>query len=102
MTPRVNLTYKFTEEAMVYATYSEGFRPGGINRRGTLPPYEADWLTNYELGWKTTWFDNRLRFNGAVFIQKWDDFQFSLLGAQRPDGDQQRRCRRRSTASKWT
>ena len=82
VTPRVNLTYKFTDEAMVYATYSEGFRPGGINRRGTLPPYEADWLTNYELGWKTMWFDNRLRFNGAVFSQTWDDFQFALLGAQ--------------------
>jgi len=82
VTPRVNLTYKFTADAMVYATYSEGFRPGGINRRGTLPPYEADWLTNYELGWKTTWFDNRLRFNGAVFSQTWDDFQFALLGAQ--------------------
>jgi len=81
VTPRVNLTYKFTDEAMVYATYSEGFRPGGINRRGTLPPYEADWLTNYELGWKTTWFDNRLRFNGALFSQEWDDFQYSLLGA---------------------
>ena len=81
VTPRVNLTYKFTDEAMVYATYSEGFRPGGINRRGTLPPYEADWLTNYEIGWKTTWFDNRLRFNGAVFSQEWEDFQFSLLGA---------------------
>jgi outer membrane receptor protein involved in Fe transport len=81
VTPRVNLTYKFTDEAMVYATYSEGFRPGGINRRGTLPPYEADWLTNYEFGWKTTWFDNRLRWNGAVFSQEWDDFQFSLLGA---------------------
>jgi len=81
VTPRVNLTYKVTADAMVYATYSEGFRPGGINRRGTLPPYEADWLTNYELGWKTTWFDNRLRFNGAVFMQEWDDFQFSLLGA---------------------
>ncbi len=82
VTPRVNLTYKFTDEALVYATYSEGFRPGGINRRGTLPPYESDWLTNYELGWKTTWFDNRLRVNGAVFSQTWDDFQFSLLGAQ--------------------
>ena len=81
VTPRVNLTYKFTDEAMVYATYSEGFRPGGINRRGTLPPYEADWLTNYELGWKSTWFDNRLRFNGALFSQEWDDFQYSLLGA---------------------
>jgi iron complex outermembrane recepter protein len=81
VTPRVNLTYKVTEDKMVYATYSEGFRPGGINRRGTLPPYEADWLENYEFGWKTTWFDNRLRFNGAVFSQTWDDFQFSILGA---------------------
>jgi len=82
VTPRVNLTYKFTEDALVYATYSEGFRPGGINRRGTLPPYKADWLTNYELGWKTTWLNNRLRVNGAVFTQTWDDFQFALLGAQ--------------------
>ncbi|HEX9207103.1 MAG TPA: TonB-dependent receptor [Steroidobacteraceae bacterium] len=81
-TPRVNLTYKFTDDKMVYATYSEGYRPGGINRRGTLPPYLADWLTNYELGWKTEWFGNRLRFNGAIFQEKWDDFQYALLGAQ--------------------
>jgi outer membrane receptor protein involved in Fe transport len=80
VTPRVNLTYKFSPDAMVYATYSEGFRPGGINRRGTLPPYEADWLTNYEIGWKSTWLDNRLRLNGAVFSQVWDDFQFAIIG----------------------
>lgn len=80
-TPRVNLTYKFTGDKMAYVTYSEGFRPGGINRRGTLPPYKADWLENYEVGWKTTWLGNRLRFNGAVFHQVWDDFQFSILGA---------------------
>ena len=49
-TPKVNLAYKFDEDRMVYATYSEGFRPGGVNRRGTFPPYEADYLTNYEAG----------------------------------------------------
>jgi outer membrane receptor protein involved in Fe transport len=65
---------------MFYATWSEGFRPGGVNRRGTFPPYKADFLTNYELGWKTSWADNRLRFNGAVFKGDWDDFQFSFLG----------------------
>jgi outer membrane receptor protein involved in Fe transport len=80
VTPKVNLTYTFNDDALVYATYSEGFRPGGINRRGTLPPYLSDWLTNYEVGWKTTWLGNRLRFNGAVFQQTWDDFQFALLG----------------------
>jgi len=79
-TPKVNLTYRFDEDRMVYATYSEGFRPGGVNRRGTLPPYRADYLKNYELGWKTSWAGNTLRFNGAVFVEEWDDFQFSFLG----------------------
>jgi iron complex outermembrane recepter protein len=82
ITPRFNLAYQIDADKMVYATYSEGFRPGGVNRRGTLPPYLADWLTNIEFGWKTTWMNNRLRINGAVFNQTWDDFQFALLGAQ--------------------
>jgi len=79
-TPKVNLAYKFDDDRMVYATYSEGFRPGGVNRRGTFPPYEADYLTNYEAGWKTMWADGRVRFNGAIFFQEWDDFQYSFLG----------------------
>lgn len=73
-------TFHATDDAMFYATYSEGFRPGGVNRRGTFPPYKADILTNYEVGWKTTWLGNRLRFNGAVYKESWDDFQFSFLG----------------------
>lgn len=77
---RANLQYKFDGDRMVYATYSEGFRPGGINRRGTLAPYVADFLTNYEAGWKTEWADGRLRWNGAVFFEQWEDFQFSFLG----------------------
>ena len=59
--PRVNLTYKVTPEQMVYATYSKGFRPRGVNGVTGIPPYAADYLTNYELGWKTQWFDRRLR-----------------------------------------
>ncbi len=77
---RVNLTYKINPDKMVYFTWSEGYRPGGINRRGTLPPYTSDFLTNFEAGWKTSWNDNTLQWNGAVFQENWDDFQFSLLG----------------------
>jgi iron complex outermembrane receptor protein len=77
---RFNTTFHATDDVMFYATWSEGFRPGGVNRRGTFPPYKADFLTNYEIGWKTSWADNRLRFNGAVFKGDWDDFQFSFLG----------------------
>jgi iron complex outermembrane recepter protein len=81
-TPKVNLTYKFDVDKLLYATWSKGYRPGGVNRNGggTLPPYKPDYLTNYEIGWKTSWFNNSLRWNGAVFDEKWKDFQFAYLG----------------------
>ena len=76
--PRFNIAYRFDDDRMIYATYSRGFRPGGINRNGTVPPYKPDYLDNYEMGWKTSW-GGRFRFNGAVFFEKWDDIQFSFL-----------------------
>jgi outer membrane receptor protein involved in Fe transport len=78
-TYRFNLTFKPTDKVMLYGTVSRGFRPGGINRRGDVAPYAADFLTNYELGMKTTLFD-RLRFNATIYQQAWDKFQFSFLG----------------------
>ncbi len=78
---KANLTWNITPTKLIYLTRSEGYRPGGINRRGSLPPYKSDYLTNYEFGWKTGWMNNRLTFNGAVFQQDWKDFQFSILGA---------------------
>ena len=77
---KVNLTYQIDDNKMIYFTWSEGYRPGGINRRGTLPPYLSDFLTNYEFGWKTSWADNRFSFNGAIFQEDWENFQFSYLG----------------------
>src|SRR5690349_18342691 len=63
---------------MFYATWSKGFRPGGVNRRVDVPPYAADFLINYELGWKTTF--GPLRWNGDIFHEKWKAFQFAFLG----------------------
>jgi iron complex outermembrane recepter protein len=76
---RLNLTWKPSENALIYGTWSRGFRPGGINRRATIPPYRADFLTNYELGWKTT-LAQGLRINGAIYMQDWKNFQYSFLG----------------------
>ncbi len=79
-THKINLTYKVTDDALVYFTYSTGYRPGGVNRSGDLPPYQADELTNYEIGWKTAWLDHTLHINGAVYDEEWNKFQFSFLG----------------------
>ena len=76
---KLNATYKINPDVLVYATWSQGFRPGGVNRRGTLPPYLPDTLDNYELGWKTSF--GPVTFNGAVYQEDWNDIQLSFLGA---------------------
>jgi iron complex outermembrane recepter protein len=78
-THRFNAQWKPRSNLMFYATWSRGFRPGGINRRANIPPYDADYLTNYEVGWKTTL--GPVRWNGAIFHERWAKFQFAFLGA---------------------
>lgn len=77
---KFNLSYKIDDKKMVYLTWSEGYRPGGINRDETdlvARVYKSDFVTNTELGWKTMWLDNNLRWNGAVYHMQWDDMQFT-------------------------
>ena len=86
-THKANISWKIDQNKMVYFTYSTGFRPGGNNRDAfalgqlqSFGPYSADTLTNYEVGWKTSWFDHRLRVNGALFWEDWNKVQYSQPG----------------------
>ena len=76
-----NFEYRIDDDKMVYVTWSEGFRAGGVNRARVegIPKYGPDFVTNYEFGWKTTMADGRIRFNGAIYLLDWDDFQFGFL-----------------------
>jgi outer membrane receptor protein involved in Fe transport len=79
---KLNMTYRFDEDRLVYATYSEGFRVGGSNPlkpTSVLPrDYSSDELKNYEVGLKSEWLDNRLRFNIAAYFMQWDNFAVQL------------------------
>ncbi len=84
--PKVSLTYKFDDDRLVYALYSEGFRAGGVNRNRTGPgetvfpqEYKPDYLKNYEAGTKTLLMDGRLQVNATAFLMKWDDFQYEAV-----------------------
>jgi outer membrane receptor protein involved in Fe transport len=77
---KASIQYKIDPDHMIYATASSGYRPGGANRYGSLPPYTSDTLYNYEVGWKTSWDNGELRWNGALFWENWNNFQFSFLG----------------------
>ena len=97
---RANITWHVTPAAMVYYTYSQGFRPGGFNQNGgslhangtdvdstgaaikqiALPAaYQSDQLTNNEIGWKTEFLDHRLQWNGAIYRENWNNVQISFF-----------------------
>ena len=79
-THKVNLSWKFLPEKMLYATVSTGFRPGGANHTVGVNPYLPDTLTNYEAGWKTSWLERHLFFNGAAFVEDWNKLQYGIPG----------------------
>ncbi len=85
--PKVNVTYNFNDDKMVYATYSEGFRRGGVNSSkqgsfaagGPLHEYSSDSIENWEVGFKTTSEDGRFRLNATFYHMIWDDIQIQVL-----------------------
>jgi len=90
---RANISWHFLPDALVYFTWSQGFRPGAFNRTvGCWIPnadgvgqycqptgYASDNLTNNELGWKTEFFDHRLQWNGALYRENWSNVQINLF-----------------------
>lgn len=80
--PRVNATYRFADNKMVYFTYSQGFRSGGANpvkRTSGIPRgYESDKLKNFEIGAKSTWLDGKLQLNFTAYRMKWDNIQVQI------------------------
>ena len=105
---RGNLTWHVTPDAMLYYTFSQGFRPGAGNRKNSkevqidvnpvtgqptagvdLTPtlvkqfrkpykYPPDTLTNNEIGWKSEWLNHRLLVNGSAYIMDWKDVQTEI------------------------
>ncbi|WP_397417050.1 TonB-dependent receptor [Phenylobacterium sp.] len=92
---KFNTSYKVTEDALVYFTYSQGYRTGNGNGIAPCPvplgnfqnvcalpdevEYTPDKTTNYELGAKTVWMDGRLQLNASAYYLDWKDPQ--LLSA---------------------
>jgi iron complex outermembrane receptor protein len=102
---RANLSWKVSGDALLYYTWSQGYRAGGFNRAptpaasgsGLAPgnqPYQAqalqnggwvaplvyapDTLTNNEVGWKTMWMDRRIQWNGAIYQEDWKRAQITI------------------------
>ena len=79
-TPKVGINWQATKDAFLYFSYTRGFKSGGFNftARNTFgDSYQPEWITTYEAGAKTDWFDHRLRVNVAVYRNDWTNLQVS-------------------------
>ncbi len=90
---KFNTSYHFTDDLMAYATVSEGYRIGNSNGVAPCPDplpdnqiacalpnevqYFPDKTVNYELGVHSSWADDTLTLNGAVYYIDWTDPQVS-------------------------
>ncbi len=67
--------YKIVPDVLVYASASRGFRSGGIDQDNLSTIVRPEKLTNYEVGLKADFWDNKIRFNLAGYYSKYDDIQ---------------------------
>ena len=81
--PKLSLSYQAADDKMLYALYSEGIRPGGINRGRANPVlpvvFEPDKLKNIEIGAKTRWANGRVQANLTFFDMQWEDYQLQVV-----------------------
>lgn len=75
-----NLSYQWTEDLLVYASFSEGFKGGGFVQRiapgADVTSYDPEFAKVYELGFK--WEGESLRLTGAVFYTDYTDLQITV------------------------
>ncbi len=82
--PKLNASWKFSQDHMVYAQIVRGFRSAAVNIYSALdsgpPIIRPDYVWNSEVGTKSTWFDGSLTTNLAAYRIDWTDVQGTVLG----------------------
>jgi iron complex outermembrane receptor protein len=80
--PKVGIQLHPTEQAMIYASWSKGYKTGGWTTRYSTPQtvvssFNPEKATTYEIGVKSSWFNRTLQVNGAIFQTDYDAIQLN-------------------------
>ena len=82
VTPKVSLSYELSAASLLYVQYARGFRAGGLNAFAPTfddVPYGPEYSDNYEVGFKNTLLDNRLRVNLTGFLLAQRNQQINVI-----------------------
>lgn len=90
VTPKLSLSYRASDDAMLYASVARGFKSGGFDGRGTsdftFQPFDPETVWGYEVGLKSTWLGGRVVANAAIFYNDYQDLQVTSFGADPVSG----------------
>ena len=81
-TPSAKLSYRLSEDTLIYAGVSTGFKSGGFDFTGSVPiapTYEPEFVTTYAFGVKTTLLEGTMRLNFEAFQNDYEDKQFTVV-----------------------
>ncbi|MEZ5572824.1 MAG: TonB-dependent receptor [Halioglobus sp.] len=88
--PRIGAQYAFTDDMMAYTSFSQGFKSGGFFGRITsgsnIRKFNPEEVNTYEIGLKSTWWEQRLRVNAAIFSSDYKDKQEEIIVSD-PNGN---------------
>lgn len=89
---RAGINFKADPRTLLYLSFAQGFRDGGINSVPTdnihsVPTFfKPDTLNSFELGWKSVLLGGHLTWNGAAYYMSWRDYQAGVSVPYPPYG----------------
>ncbi len=80
---RASIEYDLSETGMIYTSYSQGFKVGGVNSSDCNPPWNPETVDAYEIGYKASFRDGATTLRAAAFQYDYSDFQVAqVIGIQ--------------------
>jgi outer membrane receptor protein involved in Fe transport len=78
-----NLSWNLSDDVMLFTQVAEGYRAGGANDQTPMsitdvlipPGYESDQLVNYEIGFKSGFWNDQVIINGSLYYIDWSNIQ---------------------------
>lgn len=86
--PRLGITYDIDENLSTSLTVARGYRAGGILQFldpltlvNVINEFDPEFVTNYELAFRSLWLDGQLSLNANLFYTDWEDQQVRIPSA---------------------
>lgn len=81
--PRGSIIYDINDQQSLSLSVQRGYRAGGASVETTadgaaIREFDPEFIANYEIAYRSTWYDNRLKFNLNAFWADWTDQQIRI------------------------